>query len=579
MRSELLFAAGLIALWVAVVVTVGGRQRKIFATIALHTFAVALLLLVVVSHVYFLITGTMLDLSTVVAGVTSFSEISGLVEVSVQAGTWIGLVLIGSWVLLSPPLISRWLTGSFFPLLGQQAEPSGRRGAKTAATGLALVGLACLPSLTVGSAFGREAVVSMIAQTVAPSGLPVPVDYVPPIAADLPTGARLVPGEQTTRKNVVIVALESVRASATGLGDPSLPTTPYLVELARTSTVVHDATAVVPHTSKALVAMHCGVAPPLDVDNSEAETGGVASSCLPQLLDTQGYATSFFQSATASFEKRADVVGQMGFGEFYPVESMDPAGFSRANYFGYEDDIMLDPIRRWTQEHRDAPFAMTVLTVATHHNYVVPDGFPTRALAKDEALDDYLNLVSYEDRFVRRLIDQFKDQGLYSNTVFVILGDHGEGFGEHNRWQHDGTIYQEGLHIPFLIHDGSDPVHRDIDDPMTNTAVLPTVADILGYRIENGAYDVPSVLDAGPRPPVVASCFRPNQCASVRIGATKFIHHFGLIPDELFDLDVDPGEQDDLIATADPRDIQVMKDSIATWLQRTDDRHKLARKP
>src|SRR3712207_7053768 len=34
----------------------------------------------------------------------------------------------------------------------------------------------------------------------------------------------------------------------------------------------------------------------------------------------------------------------------------------------------------------------------------------------------------------------------------LFRSDHGEGFDEHGLKQHDNTIYDEGLHIPFVIY-------------------------------------------------------------------------------------------------------------------------------
>jgi len=51
-----------------------------------------------------------------------------------------------------------------------------------------------------------------------------------------------------------------------------------------------------------------------------------------------------------TFERRPEVVENMGYKEFYPVETMDKEGFQKANYFGYEDDIMLEPSRKWLEE-------------------------------------------------------------------------------------------------------------------------------------------------------------------------------------------------------------------------------------
>lgn len=577
LRSEVLTGAGLILLSAGLFGGLRARWARGIALVVLHALIVLLLLLVIVGHMYFMVTGSILDLDTVDTALRSIGDIDGLIGATVSASMWIALSTAVACVLIAPAVIARQFSGSWFPLLNQPSDRPRWVGLAAGGLGIGLIGLAALPSLTVGSVFGRETVVSLVMQKISPPSFPAPPGYVPPVAADVPSNTQLVATAKTQKKNVVIIALESVRATATTLGDPSMPTTPFLSELAKTSTVVQQAHSVVPHTSKALVAMHCGVMPPLDADNSEARGNGIAGRCLPDLLKEQGYSTAFFQSATRNFEHRSDVVKQLGFQEFHPLESMSTKGFRKVNYFGYEDDILLNPIKKWTEAHRKAPFELSLLTVATHHNYVVPKGFPMLKLAKDPMLNNYLNLVRYEDDFIRQLIEQFKEQGLYDNTIFVILGDHGEGFGEHHRWQHDGTIYEEGLHIPMLIHDGGQDTPRTVSEPVPNTAVLPTVADLLGFRIAGGTYDASSMFAKSPPAPVIASCYRPHQCATDIEWPIKYIHHFGVIPDEMFNLATDPHERDNLLPVWDSADAARMRDEISARLHWTDDLYALHR--
>ena len=231
--------------------------------------------------------------------------------------------------------------------------------------------------------------------------------------------------------------------------------TPVLDDLARRSTRPERGYSVLPHTSKAITAIHCGIAPPLDTANSEAEEDSLPVACLPELLVEQGYATAYFQSATETFERRRATVANLGFETFVPVEEMDPTGFHTANYFGYEDDIMRAPQRAWLEEHRDQPFMLSMLTVTAHHDYNL-QGYEPIDFVDDPLMNAYLNGLHYQDRFVGKVLDQFKDLGLYDETVFVISGDHGEGFGEHQVFQHDNTIHDEGIQIPILIHDPAD---------------------------------------------------------------------------------------------------------------------------
>ena len=46
---------------------------------------------------------------------------------------------------------------------------------------------------------------------------------------------------------------------------------------------------------------------------------------------------------------------------------MNTDGFQKANYFGYEDDVMLKPSRRWLQQHAGKPFFATYKTLTPHH--------------------------------------------------------------------------------------------------------------------------------------------------------------------------------------------------------------------
>jgi lipoteichoic acid synthase len=124
-------------------------------------------------------------------------------------------------------------------------------------------------------------------------------------------------------RNVVMIVLESQRATST-LPTTERPVTPFLDDLATHSLTAERAYVVTPHTSKSLITIHCGVAPPLDTANSEADERGIAGPCLPELLVGKGYRTAFFQSATEQFERRRDLAGQMGFEQVESADTLPP---------------------------------------------------------------------------------------------------------------------------------------------------------------------------------------------------------------------------------------------------------------
>ena len=65
--------------------------------------------------------------------------------------------------------------------------------------------------------------------------------------------------------------------------------------------------------------------------------------------------------------------------------------------------------------------------------------------------------------------------------------------------------------------------------------------------------------------PLHLSCQSTNRCLARIDGASKFVHHFGHRPDELFDLDADPGEQDNLLATLTRAEQAALRDELLDW--------------
>jgi lipoteichoic acid synthase len=432
----------------------------------------------------------------------------------------------------------------------------------------ALFSLSLVPSATgAGNAFSRDALANMIVSELASPEVEVKLD-----PDSLPTDTELVRTAQTKGRNVVIVILESTRAQSTTPYNEDLESTPFLAELANESLVFERAYAVVPHTSKALVASLCGVPPPLDTARTESEPGIIPARCIPDLLKERGYRTVFFQSATETFERRPQLVDNLGYEDFFATEDMSKVGFEETNYFGYEDNIMLEPSREWLGENsRKGPFLATYLTATGHHQYVVPHRYGMKRFVEDEEVNRYLNTLRYQDFFLMNLIEQYKDLGLYEDTIFVVFGDHGEGFEEHGLKQHDNTIYNEGLHIPFVIRQpGRWEEGGWVEPAVSELDLLPTVADLLGYRIEGGTYPGASMLAPPEHRTLRASCYHVHTClASIR-DDKKYIYHYGNRAEEYFDLSKDPHERHNIIERLGEEKIEALRHDLLAWEARVE---------
>ena len=106
---------------------------------------------------------------------------------------------------------------------------------------------------------------------------------------------------------------------------------------------------------------------------------------------------------------------------------------------------------------------------------------------------------------------------------------------------------------------------------MSQLDVLPTVAEVLDYEIEGGAYKGSSLL-GGPRPTeertLMFSCWNDSgRLASIK-GSQKYIYHLDDEPEEIFDLSEDPAEQRNLAGERTTEELKERRSELLEWRAR-----------
>ena len=459
-------------------------QAVAAATVVLGAFA----------HGYYLTTGFSLDYEIFAFSVGRLDETAAIVasEVNLPLSVLLTAMLL---CILVPPWISRDRPAEAVD--GRTAAHTGKTAWVHLLLGCGLVALSVLPrSPDTGRAFFREPSVALVSSGLYAYLYPAP--YGGSHSGSRPVGpSAALARPEAGKLNLVVVFLESTRAQATTPYNPELSTTPFLAELAEESLLVQRAYAVVPHTSKALGTTLCGFEPAPSREVVGSHKSGMTGRCLASLLRDHGYTTAYFQSPKKDFERRPKLVKNMGFDHFWSGDMTTDESLRKINYFGYGDEVMLEPNRRWLQEGAKEPFLAVYLTNTTHHPYSVPDSFEKQTFSRKKKLNDYLNTIAYTDQILERLVTQYRDAGLWDRTVFIVLGDHGEGFGEHGLRSHDNVMYEEGIAVPLVIRA---PGHEAaaIPGPVNQLAVVPTALDLLGYDVAEDSYVGASVLELPP---------------------------------------------------------------------------------
>lgn len=569
LAADILLFAGLIWGFSTLLRRLSGGA-KWAAAIALHILGLVLLVIAFVEHAAFAKTGTVVDLYMVGYTLEQFAMLANVLGSETPDGLWIA----GALMLLY--LVAPLIWGRRKPFRGPKptSQPTVDAGGLTWSRPLISTVTVLVTLVLMGFWAPIEGTVyELRANAIYRLGhqaATMPSDEIDDAAIAAVTLAdpvRLMPTAQRKRYNVVYIVMESARARSTSVYNDQLENTPRLKELAEVGLVAEQAHTVISHTSKALVPIFCGIYPEVDTPISEALADAIPTTCLPRLMRSRGYATAFFQPAQEGFEQRAGMVSNFGFEHFAGKESLARAGFHESNYFGFEDDIMLDPVLEWVGAQGDKPFMLGVLTLTSHHDYVVPNGFPTKHYVDDEQVNNYLNTLAYTDRFIGKLVDGLKARGKWENTIIAIVGDHGEGFNEHGREQHDNVIWQEGQRVPMVFTGGAlaqrglagkrVPGTRQIID------VLPTTLDLLGYRHTGGDLPGKSLKQPG-HAESFHSCWYKNNCMALRRGDMKIIYHYRKRPVQVFDLAQDPLEQNDLAKTTDI-DTKAAVDAMLAW--------------
>lgn len=346
-----------------------------------------------------------------------------------------------------------------------------------------------------------------------------------------------------TRENVLLIVMESAR------GFQHLPpqTLPFVESLARGGCRVPDCYSVVPHTTAAMVPLLAGVYPPLDRHPH-------LHAAMPAVLAAHGYGTAFFTPAALEFENKGQLLADMGFEHRVGAHELKATAGAPPHYLGFHDEHVVSPLLEWMaqQASERRPFLATCLTLSSHHPYSFPTQGDEESPASAAEYERYLAALRYTDRCIQRIVDGVDALGLRNQTWIVVVGDHGQAFGEHGRRYHSACLWDEGLSVPCVI---APPVGREmpaiIEGVRSQLDVAPTLLAELGLSVPD---HYPGSSLRRPSPPdreLFHATWLENQSLCLRRGTLKFLYHHEQAPAELYDVATDPFERSNLVDRLD----------------------------
>jgi phosphoglycerol transferase MdoB-like AlkP superfamily enzyme len=291
------------------------------------------------------------------------------------------------------------------------------------------------------------------------------------------TSLRHVAATRPQRKlNVVVVLEESLGAQYIGALHPDTTSlTPHFDSIAAEGTLLTHAYSTGNRTIRALEATTSSL-PPLPGISIVRRSESVGLFTLPELLKSRGYATEFIYGGRAVFDGMGSYMRNNGMDRV--IEQSDyPSGlFTTA--WGVADEAIFDKALSEMDSLQTAgrPFYTLVLSVSNHRPYTYPAG----RIAKDPNEKKRVNVVQYADWALGRFIRQASTHAFFSNTIFVLMGDHGP------RVYGAAEIPLPSYAVPIVFYaPGIIPAGVKIPQLASSMDVPPTVLGLLGGDYES----------------------------------------------------------------------------------------------
>ncbi len=350
--------------------------------------------------------------------------------------------------------------------------------------------------------------------------------------------------------NVALVVVDTQRADYLTPYGETLPTTPFLAEMAAQGITFTKVFSTSSWTPPSMYSMHTGLYPTEHGITSGATAGQgdgrrvrgqpvlpeeavtLAEELKKHGFNTFGINTNHHLAAKFGLAQGFDRFSGEQF-SFLPfpnlmVDALAGEIRGASKYFlwlhYFDPHFPYRPFAPWFDQWNKSAYKnitdfSTEMTLKSFRKYeeIDPDDpinpqYMNAIYSMIKALPSYQHAITYAlnylegstplEDFVEFLIAAYKTEirytddamrqalaaiGIDDQTLVVITSDHGEEFYDHKKVGHRHSLYQELIHVPLVIRlPGNSAAGTVIDTPVSLVDIMPTILDVLELPIPDG---------------------------------------------------------------------------------------------
>ncbi|MCP4036668.1 MAG: sulfatase-like hydrolase/transferase, partial [bacterium] len=387
--------------------------------------------------------------------------------------------------------------------------------------------------------------------------------------------------------NIVLIAVDTLRADRLGFQGYARDVSPHMDALARDSLVFRRAISAAPWTTPAFVGVFSGSHPgalgfegdplllPDDVPvvaqllcDAGWQTAGVVSHSYVGIRYDfdRGFEHWDEREAGGHMHVSSANVTTTAIETLDELSSDDPPFFLLVHYFDPHSDYLEHPGHRFSEGYR-GPHR----SEADNFNELVKlanSGELDQAAVR-HIRDSYDSEIAFTDAQIGRLLAALETRGLYDDALIILLGDHGEMLVERpdRLLGHGMAVYQALIHVPLVVKTPGRTRIGRVEVPVSTVDVLPTILDVVEYEAPPASASRERSLlriDPARARPVFAQTRRDGFRDAVLEGDWKLIRDTKVGRSELYDLSRDEAETND-IAPLHPDVVAHLEDLLSSW--------------